>query len=254
MFSRFSRPVLIAHRGACTAAPENTMAAFQLAVRQGAQVMELDAKLSADGEVVVIHDRTVNRTTNGQGRIDQLTLQQIKSLDAGSWFEGGNFSGERVPTLEEVLAEFGKNIVINIELTNYAHIFDDLPAKAAAIVRRQKLEDRVFFSSFNPFALMRTRSILLDVPCGLLAFPGFSGKWARGWIGRLLGFDALHPEKADVTQKLIEQTRKSKRPVFVYTVNQTADMRRLFQLGVDGIFTDDIPLAQKTLEEMGDFQ
>jgi glycerophosphoryl diester phosphodiesterase len=252
MFTRFSRPLLIAHRGASAAAPENTMAAFELAIKQGAKALELDAKLTADGEVVVIHDPTVDRTTGSQGRVDQLTLKDLRGLDAGRWFgEDGAFAGEKIPTLDEVLGTFGGRIVINIELTNYAHIFDNLPVKVVDLVRRHNLTDQVFFSSFNPVALLRVRGALPQVPCGLLAVTGTAGNWTRGWLGRFLGFPALNPEKSDVTEKLVSRVHQLQRFIYVYTVNQPDEMRRLFQMGVDGIFTDDIPLAQKTLRDHG---
>lgn len=252
MLSRFSIPLLIAHRGASTAAPENTMVAFELAIRQGAKALELDAKLSADGEVVVIHDQTVDRTTDGHGRVDHLTLNELKKLDAGSWFGSDRkFAGENIPTLDEVLAAVGKRIFINIELTNYAHPVDNLAVKVAHLVIRHNLIDQVFFSSFNPLPLILARRIIPQVPCGLLAGKGFIGRLAHGWTGRLFGFDALNPEKGDVTEQLVRQTHESNRKILVYTVNQVVEMRRLFQLHVDGIFTDDIPLAQHTLMDMG---
>jgi glycerophosphoryl diester phosphodiesterase len=252
MLFQLSRPLLIAHRGASSAAPENTMAAFNLAIEQGAEALELDAKLSADGEVVVIHDQSVDRTTNGSGRVDQLSLQKIKTFDAGSWFpETGRFAGERIPTLDEVLGAFGRSIIINIELTNYATIFDQLPIKVVNLIRRHNLNDRVFFSSFNPIALARAHAALPKIPCGMLALAGKPGRIARDWLRRLPGISAIHPEKGDMTPELVSQAHHARQFVFAYTVNQAIEMRRLFKLNADGLFTDDIPLAQHVLQEMG---
>ena len=141
--------MVVAHRGASAFAPENTLAAFCLAVEQGADAIELDAKLSADQQIVVIHDKSVERTTDGKGEVRRLTLGQIKSLDAGSFFSS-RFAGEPIPTLAEVFEEVGKRVLINVELTNYASPTDDLVDRTAALVKQFGLEERVLFSSFHP--------------------------------------------------------------------------------------------------------
>jgi len=142
-------PKIIAHRGANAVAPENTMAAFQLAMDQCADGIELDVMLSGDGQVVVIHDDTVDRTTNGTGRVREMSLQQLQSLDAGE--------GEHIPALEEVLAQFGGKCLINIELKNFSSIFDALPHEVAELIIQYELVDSVIVSSFNPFNFRRIR-------------------------------------------------------------------------------------------------
>ncbi len=146
MLDMISNPVIFAHRGASNYAPENTLAAFDLAYRQGAKAIELDAKLTADGQVVVIHDQTVDRTTGGSGRVKEMRLAQLKELDAGSHFDV-SFKGEPIPTLDEVFAAFGPFLFINVELTNYASLLDPLPEKVAGLVKKHKLSQRVMFSS-----------------------------------------------------------------------------------------------------------
>jgi len=246
MLSTLPRPAIFAHRGASLYAPENTLAAFRLAVEQGADAIELDAKLSADGHVVVIHDQTVDRTTDGTGRVGELTLDALRRLDAGSHF-GPEFAGEPVPTLEEVFAAVGAHLPINVELTNYASLRDRLPEKVAELVRRHGLEQRVLFSSFNPLALIHVRRELPHAPIGLLAMPGGRGSLARSWPGRLLNYDALHPAWEDATRRLIESAQRRGRRVHAYTVNQRPAMETLFDRGVDGIFTDDPILARQVL-------
>jgi glycerophosphoryl diester phosphodiesterase len=246
IYSQFPRPAIIAHRGASAYAPENTLASFELALRQGADAVELDAKLTADGHIVVIHDQTVDRTTQGSGKVRELTLAEIRKLDAGSHFDVA-FKGEPVPTLEEVFKAVGQLTFINVELTNYASLADNLPDQVAALVRRMKLTRRVFFSSFNPIAILRIRKLLPECPAGLLAGPGVKGAWARSWIGRLLGYQALHPEQDDVTPKLVETAHRRNQPILVWTVNREDKMRQLFDMGVDGIFTDDPARARQVL-------
>ena len=247
IFDNLPQPAILAHRGASICAPENTLAAFNLALHQGADGIELDAKLTADGHVVVIHDQTVDRTTQGSGKVNELTLGDIRKLDAGSYFDIA-FKGEPIPTLEDVFKAVGQLTYINVELTNYASLTDSLPEKVAALVVKFRLQNRVFFSSFNPIALIRVRKQLPDTPIGLLAFPGKKGFLARSWFGRMLSYNALHPEQSDVTQKMVTKLHDHKKNIFVYTVNEEEKMKRLYSLGVDGIFTDDPILARKTLE------
>lgn len=249
MFANLSLPTIFAHRGASALAPENTLSAFQLAVELGAHAIELDAKLTLDGEVVVFHDRSLARTTGAEGLVGTTSLEALKKLDAGSFFDSA-FRGEKIPTLDEVFVQLGRKIYINIELTNYANPTDDLPEKVAELVSRYNLEEWVLFSSFNPSALNRVKKALPTVPVGLLALAGQPGWLARSWFGSFMApYQALHPESSDVNQKLVERVHRRGARVHTYTVNDPAQMRRLFQLGVDGIFTDDPGLALQVLAE-----
>lgn len=244
MLQNLQRPIIFAHRGASAYAPENTLAAFELALRQGADAIELDTKLTADGHVVVIHDQTIDRTTPKSGKVREIHLQDIRKLDAGSHFDIA-FKGEKVPTLEEVLKAVGQLTLVNIEIANYASVTDELPYKVAQIVKRLHLGHRVLFSSFNPLALIRARKILPETPLGLLALPGKPGWAARSWPGYLLNYQSIHPEFRDVTPSLVKSAHRKGKLVFVFTVNQAEEMQRLFELNVDGIFTDDPVLAQQ---------
>lgn len=246
LFNQLKNPAIFAHRGASLCAPENTLAAFNLALHQGADGIELDAKLTSDGHVVVIHDQTVDRTTQGHGKVGELTLSQIRKLDAGSFFDIA-FKGEPVPTLEEVFKAVGQLAFINIELTNYASIRDDLPEKVANLIIRYRLQQRVYFSSFNPIALIRARRALPEIPIGFLSLPGRNGWLARSWFGRLLSYDCLHPEFSDVTQKMVKNLHHRKKRIYVYTVNDRETMQKLYSYKVDGIITDDPILARQVL-------
>jgi len=246
LFEALPHPAIIAHRGASAYAPENTLAAFKLALQQGADSIELDAKLSADGHVMVIHDQTVDRTTPFHGKVGEFRLAELRKMDAGSHFDVA-FKGEPIPTLEEVFKAVGQLTYINIELTNYASPFDSLAEKVAELVRHFKLSHRVIFSSFSPIALQRIRRLIPEAPIGLLAFPGIKGGLARGWPGRLIRYHSLHPEVKDTSSTLVKRLQRRGCRVYVYTVNREDEMWRLFDLGVDGIFTDDPLLAQKTL-------
>jgi glycerophosphoryl diester phosphodiesterase len=241
-------PYIFAHRGASAFAPENTIAAFELAIKQGADAIELDAKLCADGHVVVIHDQTVDRTTTGTGKVLEMTLAELQKLDAGSHFDIA-FRGEIIPTLSQVFEAVGNRIYINIELSNYASKTDLLPEEAAKIVRHHDLNQWVMFSSFNPLALIRVKRILPDVPIGLLALSGTSGSWARSPLGYLTKYQALHPHFSDVDQGLVERIHRRGARVHPFTVNQAGDMLALKQLNIDGIITDDPMLARSSFDQ-----
>jgi glycerophosphoryl diester phosphodiesterase len=248
-FPSLPKPAIIAHRGASAYAPENTLASFKLALQQSADAIELDAKLSADKHVVVIHDSTVDRTTPLKGRVRDFIMADLHKMDAGSHFDIA-FRGEPIPTLEEVFKAVGLLTIINIELTNYATPFDSLPEKVAELVKQYKLTQRVFFSSFNIIALARIRRILPEVPTGLLTAPGWQGALMRSIPDRLIDFQSLHPELNDASPQLIQAAQKRGRKIFVYTVNFAEDLQRLFENGVDGVFTDDPVLAKNVLEKM----
>jgi len=247
MLQQHPQTIIFAHRGASAYAPENTLAAFHLAVQQNADAIELDTKLSRDGHVVVIHDRTVDRTTSGTGQVNDMTLSELQELDAGSHFNA-TFKDEHIPTLDEVFSLLGEYILINIELTNYDSIYDDLPYKVAQVVELHKFKHNLLFSSFNPIALRRIHRRLPEVPLGLLALQGRKGWWARNPLGKILvPYQALHIELGDTSSSLIKWVQNSGKRIHVYTVNNAEDIAQLYKLHVDGIFTDDVPLARNVI-------
>lgn len=243
-------PLILGHRGASAHAPENTLAAFRLACAQGADGIELDVKLSADGAMVVIHDQTVDRTTGGSGKVNSLKLEEIKRLDAGSFFSPA-FKGEPIPTLEEVFAAVGQDLLINVELTNYASLGDALPELAADLIRRMGLESKVIISSFSPFNLVRFQRRLPGLPLGLLTMPGPAGVILRTLTGWLTPRQALHPHFSDVTPALVARYHRRGRKVNVWTVDQPEEMNRLAALRVDAIITDDPALACQVMGRAG---
>jgi glycerophosphoryl diester phosphodiesterase len=248
MLESLPRPVIFAHRGACAHAPENTIASFELALAQGADAIELDVKLSSDGYVVVHHDDTVDRTTDGKGRIKNLTLTELKKLDAGSFFSE-KFKGEKIPTLEDVFEAVGKRTFINIELTNYKTRGDNLVETVCMLVKKHNMQKRILFSSFFASNLSKARSYLPDVPRGLLALNGVLGAWARSFGFAFGKYEALHPFLKDTSQQQVARVHRLNRRIHVWTVNKQEDMRRLFDWGVDGIFTDDPELAVRVRAE-----
>ena len=249
MLYTLPHPLILAHRGASAHAPENTLAAFELALAQNADGIELDAKLSADGKVVVIHDATVDRTTGSHGGVKDLSLAEIQSLDAGNFFSK-EYAGEKIPTLEEVFESIGKRTFINVELTNYTTPRDHLVETVCMLVKRFGLQKRVLFSSFFASNLSRARSYLPEVPCGLLALGGLLGAWARSFGFSFGKYHALHPNIKDVTHQQVQRVHRLGRRIHVWTVNNEEDMRQLFSWDVDAIITDDPQLAVQVRGEL----
>lgn len=243
MFTQLTPPTYFAHRGASTHAPENTLAAFELAFKQGAPAIEFDVKLTADRQVVIHHDQTLDRTTDGSGSITNQTLAALRELDAGSKFSA-EFRGEKIPTLDEVFEAVGKKIFMNVELTNYASPFDGLVDEVAKLVTKHGLEGQVMFSSFFPTNLTRARRLLPSIPRGQLFLPGGSGWWQR-LAGNFMSLQAEHPWKGDVTAESVRRAHAKSCRVYTWTVNDPAEMKTLRALGVDAIFTDDPLLANE---------
>ncbi|MEP6894089.1 MAG: glycerophosphodiester phosphodiesterase family protein [Chloroflexota bacterium] len=248
MLTSLPQPIIFAHRGASAHAPENTLAAFELALAHGADGIELDAKLSADGHVIVIHDATVDRTTGAHGKVKDLPLAELRALSAGAFF-AEKFNGEKIPTLEEIFETFGKRLFINVELTNYNAPRDHLVESVCVLVKKFNVQKRIMFSSFYASNLSKARSYLPEVPCGLLAFPGMVGAWARSFGYAFGKYSALHPNLKDVTPQQVQRVHRLNGRVHVWTVNTEADIQRLFEWGADGIFTDDPQLAVRVRDE-----
>lgn len=231
------RPLNFGHRGASKVAPENTLAAFQRARELGADGVELDVMLCADGEVVVMHDFSVDRTTDGRGRVRDLTLAQIKCLDAGSWF-GERFAGERVPTLQEVAQWAGYDMLLNIELKSLSVRSDGLEKRVVATIREFGFERRVILSSFNPLALVRVKRLAPELNTGLLYAPDLPVFLRRAWLRPLAQPDALHPHYEMVSDSYLRWARGKGYRVNVWTPDQVTDLQRLIEQRVDGIITN----------------
>lgn len=236
----------LAHRGASHVAPENTLSAFKMAMELGADGIELDVMLSKDGEVIVIHDYEVDRTTDGHGFVKDMTLSELKGLDAGSWFDP-KFAGERIPTLQEVIDLVGEEMVMNIELKTKAITkTDGLEAKVAEIIAENDLYDSVIVSSFNPFALWRIKRADGRIRTGLLYAEDLPIYLARAWLRPLARPDALHPKYTMVDESYMRWAKARGYYVNVWTVDDENEMKRLLDLGVDGIITNR-PELLKTL-------
>jgi glycerophosphoryl diester phosphodiesterase len=225
--------LVIAHRGASGYAPENTLAAFRRAVALGAAFIETDLQLSRDARFVAIHDDSVDRTTNGKGRVHDLSLSELRRLDAGSWF-GSEFAAEQIPTLEEIL-EFSKkhDVVFYLELKPGGSWGGEHALVGA--LRESGEIPRTVVISFNAPILQKLRQIEPTLMTGLL----YEGQLDRPVVQAVeVGARQLCVRGDLVTPALLADSRKKDLQVVCWTVNHPAHMRMLVDAGVDGIMSD----------------
>ena len=239
-------PWIIAHRGYSQKYPENTQAAFQAAVAAGAPMIELDVMFSRDRKPVVIHDATLDRTTNGQGAVKNFTAAYLKKLDAGSWF-GPTFADQRLPELSEVLDLVGGRTTVNIELKAQAyeprHPPDAIERQVAAMVKKKNLQDSVLISSFEIDFLVRMASMPDPPAIALLSNTPASPRIVD--ICKHLRAFSWHPDHRVVTPDQVDRMHNAGIKVFPYTVNTCPDYEKMIDMNVDGVITDDPLLAEK---------
>lgn len=233
------RTLNIGHRGASRAAPQNTLAAFRKALELGADGIELDVHLSADGVPVVIHDFLVDHTTDGTGAVAGMPLAALKELDAGGWFDPA-YAGERIPTLAEVMEAVGDTLLLNIELKVAGRSDGRLATAVVGLVTRFSLAERVLLSSFEPTALLDVRRLAPHLPLGFLYDP-LPSSWPvrlRAWRMGGLRPEALHPHRTLARRALIRRAHKRGQRVVTWTVDEPAAMARLIAAGIDAIITN----------------
>jgi len=233
-------PVIIGHRGYRARYPENTLASFSAAMAAGADMIELDVTLSGDRKVVVIHDDTLNRTTSGFGPVYQATLQALKRLDAGSWFDS-RFAGESLPTLEEVLILAGGKILINIEIKSSAWESgfpeDAVERQVVDLIIRHDLLNSTLVSSFHAGFLENIGKLPVHPEIAFIT----DRKAPQNTLDmcQRLGVFSWHPHYKSLKKRHIEKAHAQGILIFPYTVNLAEDMLMLVDMGVDGVITDD---------------
>ncbi len=235
--------VNIAHRGASGYAPENTMASFQKAFEMGADMLELDVQLSRDGHVVVIHDSDVERTSNGQGEVGALSLQELKSLDVGAWYHP-DYAGETIPTLDEVMERFGGEIGLLIELklpSRYPGIeekvADVLKRKAPAASRLRDTSRMIMVQSADTDSLRRFHELMPEIPLGIVATS--SKELSKERLQEFSSYaDYMNVSVKLVSRSLIRKIHEAGMKTFVWTIRDVLQIPFLMESGVDGIITD----------------
>lgn len=229
------RPRIIAHRGASATYPENTMIAFRAAEKMLADGIELDLQLSLDQEVVVIHDYTLNRTTNGRGAVLSHTFAQLHRLDAGSW-KHPRFHKARIPHFAEVCDFLQRNhLDLVIELKNFLLPQPGLEEKVLAMLEEYQLLSRTVISSFNFDSLRLVKQLSANVTTALLYVGDLNSPWE---LAERYGAERLHAPHDVITPQLITAAHQRGLQVYAWTVNERKVMQRMSKMGVDGLITD----------------
>lgn len=235
--------LIYGHRGASGHAPENTLEAFKLAMDMGADGFELDVHMSADGALVVIHDETVDRTTDGTGFVKDLTLAQLKALDACNGME--KYRGAKIPTLGEVFDLVrDTHHIVNVEVKTDECFYPQIEEKCLALAKEKGVEDRVIYSSFNHYTLMKLRELKPDARLGML----FGDIMVRPWeYAEQLRVDYLHPMKMNIyVPGFGEGARAAGYGINMWTINDEETMAECLKQDA-GIITNypDVAVALK---------
>jgi glycerophosphoryl diester phosphodiesterase len=227
-----AHPSVIAHRGVSGEAPENTAAAFRLALETGVDGVELDVHLSSDGVPVVLHDPFLERTTSGRGLVAQQSLAALKRLDAGRWF-GERFAGERIPTLDEAL-DLLKHVRVIIEIKNNPVAYPGIPARVAAVVRESG-HPSITVSSFDHPVLLEVRTVAPQIPTAVL----FSARPVDPVaIARAARASLLHPQWVYVTREMVAGAHAAGLRLETWTLDDPAQMKHILAIGPDGIMSN----------------
>ena len=248
--NNFYRVKIIAHRGASAAAPENTLASFKEAVRVGADMIELDVRLSREGAVMVFHDPDLSRTTDGDGPVEKRRLAELRALDAGSWFSE-NFKGEGIPILEEVIRTiFSSRIELCIEIKidpGREELRDKLVADTLDIIERTGFSDRTIMASFDRESLRLSKAISPEIRTGLI----FSQEevWTECEEEGYEGIDALSACWDIITAPRVAAAHRAGRKVIAWTIDREEELNHLLPLSVDALASNNPEWLIEALRE-----
>lgn len=236
------KTMIFAHRGASGTHPENTMEAFIAAEAMDADGIELDVQLSVDGEIVVIHDRKVNRTTNKKGYVKHYTLRELKKMDASYMWKHLN-QKHHIPTLAQVFDWLCTNkLICNVEFKSIKSDSLELEEKVVNLVQDYQLEHRIIFSSFNHYSLVHCHQIAPEIETAPLYAENLFMPWT---YAESIGAKGIHPKWGVISEQAIRATEENGIAVRPYTVNREKDLLRLFSYQCTAVITDFPALAVK---------
>jgi len=227
--------LVVGHRGACGYEPENTFTSFDLAVKQGADILEFDVHLTKDGVPVVIHDDTLQRTTSGSGKVAQKSLAEIKTFNAAAKKAGHSF--EPIPTLEDVVVKYLDKVRLMVEIKHGSNVYKGIEEKVISVLERAHAIKQSEIISFDFDCIRRVRVLREDVSTGII-FVGKISDFTR--LAKQIGCSALHPSHDYVTSEDMRQARETTNlQIYVWTVNGLEEIQRLCNvLKPDGIVTN----------------
>lgn len=233
-----------AHRGASFYAPENTMEAFDIAVKQKSDGIELDVQLSKDGELTVIHDETIDRVTNGTGYVKDYNLNELKQFNAAKLFPHYGFS--EIPALEEVYSLLRKtDLRINVELKTGIIFYQGIEQKLLDLAKKMNMEDRIIYSSFNHYSLLNLRRLNKEVKIGILVSDLYVDLVD---YAVKLGAEALHPIGYMLKiPGFIQECKEKNMKIHVWTVDSEEEIKLLNGYGINAIITNKPVIARKVI-------
>ena len=238
---------IISHRGYSAKYPENTMIAFQGAVEVGTHGIELDVQLSKDGEIVICHDETIDRTSNGTGYIKDMTLKELKQYDFGSKFNQipAKYEFQEIPTLREYFESMGNHDVItNIELKTNIFEYEGIQGKVWDLIKEFKREERTIISSFNHHSIMKMKEIAPGLKCGFLTMCGLLHP---GTYTKQYSVECYHPVFRSLTEEDIKNCQSEDIEINTYTVNDEKHISRLIESNITNIITDETELGLRLI-------
>lgn len=226
---------IFAHRGNSSVYPENTMPAFQSAIDLGVHGIETDVHLTKDGILVLTHDEDVSRVSTGQGMVKDMTLQELRALDFGSW-KGEAFQGERIPTLEDLLDLLEPHdLMLNIEIKMGFVLYPGIEEKLLETIEKRGFLSRIIFSSFNHYSLVKLKSL---APTALVAPLYQCGLYDPHVYAKTIGADFIHPYYLAMDPSLLPALKKENIGVNLWTVNTPQAVETYVAMGIDGLITD----------------
>lgn len=238
--------LILGHRGASGIAPENTKSAFMKALQIGADGIEFDVHLTKDKKLVVIHDERVDRTTNGIGYVKDLTLKEIKRLDAGSYFSP-KFAGEKILTLEEALELTQSSKLISIEIKNVIIKYKNIEREVINTIKKMNLESKVICSSFNHYSIALIKQLSPEIKTGLLYVATLYQPWIYATRMRV---EAIHPHYYSVSSEIVNVCHDNNIKVNVWTVDAKDAIKQMISNQVDTIITNYPEIALEILKHI----
>jgi len=256
LFNKDVKIATVAHRGASGYAPESTLASYRMGIRMKADYIELDLQLTKDGELIVMHDETVNRTTNGKGYVNQMTLAELKSLDAGSWFNDKHqiyareeYVNEKVPTLREIFDEFGKSTRYMLETKSPADN-PGLEEKMWALVEEYGLADNIAVQSFSKESLKKIREWDKKVPLFQLLWYNRPASISHTFLTEISSYaTGIGANFLQIDENYVHKVKNAGLLIYPYTVNYQLNMDTALKWGVDGVHTDYPDRFNEVIEE-----
>ncbi len=238
----------IAHRGFSGKYPENTMLAFQKAIEAGADGAELDVHLTKDNVVVVIHDERIDRTTDGEGFVDDYTYEELSRFDASAAFRGV-YGFNKIPTLREYfeLVKPVEGFITNIELKTSENEYPGIEEAVLELIKEFGLEDRIIISSFNHYSVMRFKALAPEIRCGYLV-----GSWIYnfGEYAKTRGVECVHPRFNSLNEQSVSEIKSQGVQINTWTVNDPEDVERLYNLGIDAVIGNFPDMTAEVIEKL----